>query len=155
MTLVVALFLAGLLLIAAEVLIPGGVIGILGVLLLAGGVYSAYAEYGSTGLLWGSVVAIVLVGAVLAVELVALPKTKIGRHLFLSRSVQGRQTGPAAEDSDIGKTCQTVTPLAPTGFILLDGRKLEAASRSGFIDKNEPVKIVGKESFRLIVSKAP
>jgi membrane-bound ClpP family serine protease len=37
--------------------------------------------------------------------------------------------------------------------VRLGGKKLEAASKSGFIEKNEEVKVTGKDNFRITVSK--
>ena len=153
MSLIVGLFILGVALIAIEVFVPGGIIGIFGILSIIGGVVVSYSEYGVTGV-WisGSVASLLLIG-VLLLEFLVLPKTKLGRRLFLRKAVEGTSAPSIADDDDIGKECVTLTPLSPTGTVLLDGKKVEAASRSGFIPKDETMKVVGKDSFRILVSK--
>ena len=49
MTTVLVLFVAGVLLVAVEILVPGGVLGLLGGLCLLGGVVSAFLQLGPVG----------------------------------------------------------------------------------------------------------
>tara|TARA_B110000305_G_scaffold155893_1_gene172575 strand:+ start:280 stop:744 length:465 start_codon:yes stop_codon:yes gene_type:complete len=153
MTAVVIFFIAGVLLIAAEVILPGGIIGLIGGLLLFGGVATAYSEFGVQGGFIAAAVALVLVLVALYFEFKILPKTKMGQRLFLKKSIQTSNQYSKGEDEMIGLKCETITALAPTGFVRLDGAKIEAASRSGFIEKNERVEVTGRDNFRIIVSK--
>jgi membrane-bound serine protease (ClpP class) len=73
--------------------------------------------------------------------------------LFLNKTIKGVSNYSKASDEVVGQVGKTVTALGPTGFVLLDGVKLEAASKSGFIEKNEQVKVTGNDNFRIIVSK--
>ena len=43
--------------------------------------------------------------------------------------------------------------LGPTGFVMVNGKKLEAFSKSGFIEKNTEVRVTGRDNFRILVSK--
>ncbi len=153
MTVIVLLFIGGVVLIGSEVFLPGGIIGAIGGAMMIGGIAISYTDYGAFGAFLATVIAIALVVVALFIEFRILPNTAMGKRLFMSASVQSSMTYSSAEDDMIGKTCRTVTALAPTGFVLLDGRKLEAASKSGFIEKNEEVKITAKDNFRIIVSK--
>ncbi|NEQ68839.1 MAG: serine protease [Symploca sp. SIO2D2] len=155
MTLILGLFVAGVILVVFEVFVPGGVLGVLGSLCILAGVVVAYDEYGLMGGATSLGVAAILTVIALYVELKILPKTSLGRRLFLTRAIEGDSQAKKEEGSDsiVGKIAQSVTPLAPTGVVSLDGKKMEASSRSGFVDKNVDVKIVGKETFRIIVSK--
>ncbi len=153
MTVIVLLFLVGVILIGCEVFLPGGIIGAIGGAMMIAGIVLSYSEFGPTGALFSTVIAIALVTLALFLEFRILPKTRMGRRLFLSGSVQGSTTYSKGEEDMVGQTCLTLTALGPTGFVLLNGKKLEAASRSGFIEKNEEVKITGRDNFRIIVSK--
>ncbi len=153
MSLVVGLFVLGVALIAIEVFVPGGIIGIMGILSIIAGVFVSYSEFGVNGVWISGSVALLLMIAVLLFEFLVLPKTKLGGRLFLRKAVEGTSQPPLAGDDDIGKECVTLTTLSPTGTVLLDGKKVEAASKSGFISKNETLKVVGKDNFRIIVSK--
>ncbi|OOO00013.1 MAG: hypothetical protein ATN35_09540 [Epulopiscium sp. Nele67-Bin004] len=54
----------------------------------------------------------------------------------------------------IGKEAVTITDLRPSGFIEIDGQKLEVVSNSQFINKSENIKIVGIQGTTLVVSSA-
>lgn len=153
MTVIVILFIVGVVLIGCEVFLPGGIIGAVGAAMMIAGIVLSYSDFGPMGALLSTVVAVALVTMALVFEFKFLPKTRVGQRLFLSGSIQGSTTYSQAEEDVVGQTCLTVTALGPTGFVLLNGKKLEAASRSGFIDKNEEVKVTGKDNFRIIVSK--
>lgn len=153
MTIIIILFLVGILLIAAEVFLPGGIIGLMGGAAMLGGVVMAHSEYGAQGAFIASAVAILLIILALFIEFKILPKTTMGQRLFLSKSVESSNQYSKGEDDMIGKECQTITALMPTGLVMLDGLRLEAASRSGFIEKNERVKVTARDNFRIIVSK--
>ena len=153
MTLIVILFVAGVLLIAAEVILPGGIIGLAGGGALVAGIIVAYNEYGASGAFIAAAVAVVLVVGALIIEFKILPNTPMGQRLFLKNSVESTSTYSKGDDSMIGAEGETITALGPTGFVRIDGRKLEAASRSGFIDKHERIKVTGRDNFRIIVSK--
>lgn len=153
MTMVVILFMAGIILIAAEVFLPGGILGVIGGAAMVGGIVAAHAEFGSFGAAISSSIAFVLVIFALFFEFKILPKTKVGKRLFLQKSVKGVAHYSKAGDDAVGQIGETVTALGPTGFVMLNGVKLEAASKSGFIEKNEKVKVTSKDNFRIIVSK--
>jgi len=150
---IVLLFLAGVALIGSEVFLPGGIIGAIGGALMIGGIAVSYTEFGAFGAFIATIVAITLVVLALFFEFKILPKTPMGKQLFMSGSIEDSTTYSKAGDDVVGQTCRTVTALGPTGFVLLNGKKLEAASKSGFIEKNEEVKVTGKDNFRIIVSK--
>ncbi|MEM9157729.1 MAG: NfeD family protein [Verrucomicrobiota bacterium] len=154
MTLILGLFVAGVILVVFEVFVPGGILGVLGALCILAGIFFAYDGYGITGGISGLGVAGLLTVAALFVEIKILPKTRFGQRFFLTRAIKGNsQEETKQEESLVGQIARSVTPLAPTGVVSLNGKKMEASSKSGFVDKNVDVKIIGKETFRIIVSK--
>lgn len=153
MTLILGLFAAGIILIVFEVFLPGGVLGVLGGICVLAGVIVSYNEFGLVGGFVGFAAAMVLTCLVLYFEFKILPKTAMGKSLFLKRTIEAKTQADVADDSVVGQECTTLTPLAPTGVVVLNGKKVEASSKSGFIEKNVNVRIVGKETFRIIVSK--
>lgn len=153
MTVIILLFLVGVVLIGSEVFLPGGIIGAIGGAMMIGGIVVSYTEFGAFGAFVATIVAITLVVLALFFEFKVLPKTPMGKRLFMSGSIKASTKYSRAGDDVVGQTGRTLTALGPTGFVFLDGKKLEAASRSGFIEKNEEVKVTGKDNFRIIVSK--
>lgn len=155
MTGIILLFAVGTVLLFFEVLVPGGVLGVLAAILLIAGCVVAFAEFGSTGGLSAVVVAVVLVGATLYIELAILPKTSVGRRMFLRSSVSGKtHQAPARREEIVGKTGVAATTLAPSGFVVVDKRRYEAFSQSGLLPQGAAVTVMDVDNFRLIVAKS-
>jgi membrane-bound ClpP family serine protease len=53
----------------------------------------------------------------------------------------------------IGKPATAVTILAPSGYVLVEGRRFEAFCRSGHADRGDALSVIGVDNFRLIVTK--
>lgn len=155
MTGIVLLFALGLVLLFFEVFVPGGVLGVLGGILMLAGCGVAFAEFGTSGGALATVLAVVLIGATLYFELFVLPKTALGRKLFLERAIAARSQPPPADAGEIvGREGQTLTTLAPSGYVVIGGKKYEAASQSGLLPRGTTVKVTGLDNFRLLVSKS-
>ena len=154
MTLIAILFVTGVILLGAEVFIPGGILGVLAVLAMVGGTVLSFVDYGLTGGLLAMGIAIAMVGAVLFFEFAILPKTQLGQRLFLKASIDGT-SAPKREREYVGSTGVAVTALGPTGTIEIDGKRHEAFSRSGFLEAGVDVEVVGEDNFRLIVTSKP
>ena len=90
MTTIVIFFVVGVLFIAAEVFLPGGIVGAIGGLVIIGGVVQAYSEFGSQGAFIAAIVAILLLVAALYLEFKVLPNTRMGSRLFLKESVKAK-----------------------------------------------------------------
>jgi len=151
MTSILLLFVVGLLLLGFEVIVPGGILGAIGGLAMLGGCVIAFGELGITGGGLAVLAAVLLVGLLLYVEFRILPKTAMGRRLFLKAKVTG--TANVAREVDLGgKSGEAVTDLGPTGYVMIEGKRHEAFSRSGFLDIGAKVKVVGMDNFRLIVT---
>tara|TARA_B100000900_G_scaffold370271_1_gene348666 strand:- start:4924 stop:5388 length:465 start_codon:yes stop_codon:yes gene_type:complete len=150
---IILLFLAGVVLIGSEVFLPGGILGAIGGALMIGGIAVSYTEFGAFIAFIATIVAIASVFLALFFEFKILPRTPIGKQLFMSGAIKDSTTYIEAGDDVVGQIGRTVTALGPTGFVLLGSTKLEAASKTGFIEKNEEVRVTGKDNFRITVSK--
>jgi len=149
------LFLIGVMLLAGEVFLPGAIFGIIGALFMAAGCVVSFIELGAGGGTVATVVALGLLGLTLYIELVWLPKTRFGRKLIVESVVGATSQAPLAEkEKVIGKTAEAVTPLAPSGYVLVDGKRYEAFSRSGHAAKGTLLRVIDLDNFRLIVTKS-
>lgn len=153
MTAIALLFLTGALLLAAEVFLPGAIAGIVGGLALLAGSILAFVNFGPGVGTLASFGAVVLVGLMLYVELVWLPKTKFGRRLVVEATVDGQATTAPAK-TIVGKTASALTTLAPSGYVAVDGKRYEAFSRSGHAARGATLTVVDVDNFRLIVSES-
>lgn len=151
MTVIGALFLVGVIFLGLEIFLPGGILGVFAGIALIGGIVLAFVDYGVGGGALAFVVALVLIGIVLYLEIAILPKTRMGKRFFLQSAISG--TTSETRESDLtGKSGVTSTVLGPSGYITIDGHRHEAYSRAGLLEKDVPVKVVGADNFRLIVT---
>jgi len=154
MNLIVLLFALGLVFLILEVITPGPVFGILGGLTLMSGIGVAASRYGASAGVIAAFTAIVAVCATLYAELVWLPKTRFAQR-FSVKSTSGttiRQQNVEAGEV-VGKTAEALTTLAPSGYVLVDGRRYEAFCQSGHAERGAQLQVTGLDNFRLIVTQ--
>jgi membrane-bound ClpP family serine protease len=154
MSAIAAFFIIGAVMLAAEVFVPGGVLGILAALALLAGVVLTFINYGSNAGWLALGGALALTAFILWLEFFVLPKTALGRKLFLKAEIKGASQPPLAErDTVLGQHGVADTMLAPSGYVTVAGKRYEAYSRSGLIAKGEALHVVELDNFRLIVQK--
>jgi membrane-bound serine protease (ClpP class) len=152
-TTIIFLFVIGIIMIGLEIFLPGGILGIFGGLAMLAGCVLAFLEYGAGGGLLAVAAAVFMVAVSLAIEFVYLPRTKFGQRMFLKAAVTGASSQAVDLKSVEGRECESVTVLAPTGVVLLDGKKHEAFCPDGYTPSGTRLVVRGSDNFRLIVSK--
>lgn len=154
MNAIILLFLVGVLLLAGEVFVPGAILGIIGAICMLVGCVLSFSQFGTGGGVLATAVAVALLGLTLYVELIWLPKTRFGRKLIVESTVDATSQPPLADRATIvGKMAESVTPLVPSGYVLVEGRRYEAFSQSGHVAKGTQLRVAGLDNFRLIVTK--
>ena len=151
MNAIILLFVIGILCLVFEVVMPGAVVGVIGGLLMAAGCVLSFIHYGSMYGLLATAAALAALGLMFYVEFRVLPRTRIGRPLFVQSTVGSTSQAPLAGDEIIGRQGETLTTLAPSGYISVDGRRYEAFCRAGHIPLGTQVRVVGRDAFRIIV----
>jgi membrane-bound serine protease (ClpP class) len=149
---IAVLILIGFLMIAAEVFVPGMILGFLGTLCWIAAVSWAYASY---GLAAGTMVlAGVSIAGTLAFigYMAAFPKTFIGRQIINKDA----QSTPAniPELTMLGKKGESLTTLRPAGTARIDGRRHDVIAEGSFIEPHSPIIVVRVEGNNLVVRKA-
>ena len=152
MNAVVLLFLVGVMFLAGEVFVPGAVLGILGGLAMAVGCGVAFAQLGAVGGAVATVAAFALLGFTLYAELIWLPKTRLGKGMVVESKVEATSQPPIAAADIVGKIAVAETPLVPTGYVLVEGKRYEAFSPAGHVAKGASLRVAGQDNFRLIVT---
>lgn len=154
MTAILLLFLLGTVLLVFEVFMPSSILGILGGLAMLAGCVLAFMDYGLGGGSLAVLAGLAILGTALYFELGLLPKTRLGKRFFLHDAIGATSQPPPAEaGAVVGKLCEAATTLAPTGYVLLEGRRYEAFSLCGHVARGTALKVVAVESFRLTVTK--
>jgi membrane-bound ClpP family serine protease len=152
MTLIILLFAIGILLLAAEVMVPGGILGAAGGLMLFAGCVLSFVTLGNTEGLLAVGVTIIAAITVFYIQFKILPKTRFGKRFFLSREISATSTALKEDARDlIGKAAQSVTVLSPSGYVTIDGKRFEAFSQSGQIAPGTELEVIDANSFQIIV----
>lgn len=151
---VLLLFLAGAALITVEFVIPGGICGSAGALMViastALGLYH-YPDY------WLPIVMMEFLGTIASVILgmYLLPRSPFGKLLMLAES-QNAEEGWVNETGNtelMGKTGKVVTPLRPVGTVELGTERLQAVSEGAFIDRGAVVRVIEVHGNRIVVEE--
>ena len=153
MMLIAGLILAALALIFCEVLLPGGILGLLAAICIVVVTAITAAEYGFFAA--SSVFIGVMFAALILtiIEFKMFANTRYGRRFFLKKAVDGHANLKKADESIIGKTGKAVTRLNPSGKIDVEGRNYEAFSQDGYVESGESVTVISQDSFKLIIQK--
>lgn len=153
MTAVLTLFIAAVILVGVELLVPSGLLGVLGGLCLVAGVITAFVQLGGVGGSTATAIALVIGAVTLYLEFVLLPKSRLARKFSMTDTVAGRSQPDLADRAVIGRETLAVTTLAPSGFVELDGRRYEAFCQSGHVSAGARLRIVELDNFRLVVTQ--
>jgi membrane-bound serine protease (ClpP class) len=155
MNAIVIFFITGVLLLTAEIFLPGAIAGILGAIALLIGSVLSFREFGFAGGMVASSAALGLLVLMLYVELVVLPKTAFGRKLVVQAKVDATSQPPVARlEAVVDRPAEALTTLAPSGYVMVDGQRYEAFCRSGHAAKGASLRVVGVDNFRVIVTQS-
>lgn len=155
MSLIAICFLTGLVLLALDVFVASFVMGALGALALAGGCVLVWRDYGALAGGLAGAGALGLLALAIWLELVVLPKTKFGRGLVVQSKVDATsQPAPADAAAVVGQPAEALTVLAPSGYVLVGGRRYEAHCQSGHAAKGAALRVTGVDNFKLTVTRA-
>jgi membrane-bound serine protease (ClpP class) len=152
MTLIVGLVITAFVLFFFEIFLPGGVLAVIGGILLLTASALAYTEFGPA---WAALLFFGgLIGALVMffLEIRFISRSRFGRQLSLQTSISA-QLNPRDDEKLVGTEGVTLTILAPSGKVELDGRIYTASAQSGFLEKGVPVRVIRSETFKLIVEK--
>ncbi len=153
MSLVLLLFVTGIILLALELIVPGLVLGIAGGLAMLAGVALAFRENGSHGGWLAAAGAGVVLAAVIYAELVWLPKSRLAKFFSMGMTLAGKSQPPVAvADEVVGAEAVAETTLAPSGYVRVAGRRYEAFCQNGFAAEGARLRVRSVDNFRLIVT---
>ena len=153
MSIIFGLLIAAFILVFFEVILPGGILGIIAVICVISASWIAGADYGAgIGILTlvGSAAAIAIL---VFIEFKLLARTSLGSAFFLKSSVTGHSNIAPAEASITGKKGIALTRLNPSGKVAIDGKSYEAHSQDGYIESDQLIQVVAQDNFKLIIKK--
>lgn len=152
MDMILLLIAIAFLLFFMEIFMPGGILAIIGGVLMIGASWLTFEEYGilpAVALFLGTAV----LGVVLFfVEVKLLTQSPLGSQFRLESQITA-SVNDREEEGLAGMSGVTLTTLAPSGKVQIDGKIYQASAQEGYLEKGTPVSVVRPETFKLIVAK--
>lgn len=149
---VIIMFVIGLILLIAELFVPGGILGVIGGALMVMSVI--FAGESVTHMVLSIIIAMIIavVGMVILMKFFG-KKLHVFNKLVL-RDATTSEEGYVSNENRIeliGKVGQTLTALRPAGVVQVDDERLDVVSEGTFIDAHKQVTIVKVEGSRIVV----
>jgi membrane-bound serine protease (ClpP class) len=138
-----------------ELVLPtGGLLALLCALSAIGSIVLGFMHHPTLGM---SLLALYSAAApfLLVFGLRMATKSRLGRRLVLSAEDPARTGAGIAEAPSglpsVGTVGEAITPLRPSGFVRIDGRRLDASAEGNLIDAGTPIEVVSVRDGQLRV----
>ena len=151
----IAVFLAGVLMIIVEILLP--TVGLLAGLGVAAMLYSiVLALGGDIGALTALGIALIISVVLFLLIVSRLPSNKLWNKVVLqnrSRTEEGFVSAVGKPEL-VGKSGEVLTELRPSGTARIDGRPVDVISEGAFIQKGKSIVVLSVNGSRVVVREA-
>lgn len=148
----IILFIIGSILLLAEAFVPGGIVGLIGgsmmvISLLFAGENIVHMAYSLL-----IAMAIAIIGMVVLVKFF-----EKNLHIFSKLVLRDATTTEEGYVSNvnridlIGKEGKTLTPLRPSGTVLINDERIDVVTEGNYVDSDKKVKIIEVEGSRIVV----
>lgn len=149
----------GLALVVADVfLVSAGLLAVGAGAALVTAIFLGFTQHGMVTGLVMLLLSAVGVPVAISLSMKALPRTAIGKKLILSGPDPDALRGAAADANLaalVGRTGRTVSMLRPSGFAVIDSRRVDVVTRGEVIDADVPIRVLAVDSNRVVVAAAP
>lgn len=149
---IISLFVLGVILIFLEIIVPGGILGTIGVILLATGIFMV-ADSTAQGIAYVSSMLLVL-GILLALSF-RFPQTRRFWNRLSLTTTQTKSEGYVAPNQDLecflGCEGVALSQLRPAGTADFNGNRLDVVTEGGFISREARIKVIEVEGTRVVV----
>lgn len=146
------LLIVGLVLVGAEVFIPGGILGTIGGIALFGAVIIAFMNFSPATAVVITGVIVLLVGVAIALWIKFFPRTWVGRKMMVSEDLHDSVGTEAGLPQLVGKAGRASSSLHPGGFAEIEGRRVDVVTQGEMIDKGTAITVIEVESNRVVVA---
>lgn len=149
-----ALFILGLVLVVIEIIVPGfGLPGISGIIFVIVGVVLAMDSV--VNAIFSISIAIIITTIIVIILVKRGFKSRLFNSIVLTNETK-KEKGYLSSEVDeglISKEGITVSELRPSGFIDIDGERIDVLSDEGFISKGIKIKVVRIEGSKIFVRR--
>ena len=146
--LILVLYIGGVVAMAVEMFVPGGIIGTAGFLVLCGSIVYAYTSgHGTLGTI------LLVLTVALAPLFFVIWKSVLSRFLALRTTERGFSASGLPSELE-GKEGVASSGLRPSGTALIEGKRYTVVTRGEMLDKGARVQVLEVSGNRVIVRKA-
>ena len=148
------LFIAGIILLLLEIVVPGGVLGLLGLGAIILSFFMSTDNNVEMGISLVIAIVVALGGAFVMMKFFKRKLTPF-KKMVLNDSLN-TESGYVSNQNRyelIGKQGKTTTPLRPSGTVLIDEEYVDVVTEGGYLDKDVLVNIIKVEGSRVVVRK--
>ena len=140
----------GMILIGAEIYVPGAVLGVIGGIALFAAVITGFAAFGPLGGAYALAGIVVCTIIMVIIWMKYFPGSRIGKKIIVEQSLSASKA--SSDYSDLaGKEGVTASELRPSGFAVIDGKRIDVVTQGEMISKGEKVKVIKIEGSRVVV----
>lgn len=148
----IIIFLIGVAFIIAEFFLPGAIAGLVGLALVIVSILLAGGNVVHMGIAVLIALVVAIVGMVIIVKFFG-KKVKIFNKMILKDATDTAHgyVSNVNRYELVGKLAQSMTPLRPSGTIMLEGERIDAVTEGGYVDAGKTVEIIKVEGSRTVV----
>ncbi len=149
----ILLLMCGLVLVFIEFYLPGAILGTIGaILLVLAVVFFALQATALWPVLLFFLVTVGLVVLTIKFALWSIRAARPDRSIYSRHDQEGFQAS-AFESSLVGEQGIVDADLKPAGFILIEGKRYQALSKTGYLPRGVEVVVTGGEGAHLVVKR--
>ena len=146
----IILVVAGLMLIGAEIFMPGGILGTFGGIALIIAIIIGFREFGP---LRGTYSAMVfMVGVAMALWIKVFPRTGIGKCMTVSRDLSDSKATESGIAQLVGQEGEAASDLRPAGFATIEGKRVDVVTQGEMISRGSRIRVLAVESNHVVVT---
>jgi membrane-bound serine protease (ClpP class) len=146
------LLITGLVLIGAEIFVPGGILGSIGAVALFGAVIAGFVAFPGFGA-WIALGIVLLSGLAMYLWIRFFPQTGLGKRMTVARDLHdSKATNPDMEEL-VGKDGVATSDLRPGGFADIAGARVDVITRGEMLAKGTRLRVIDVESNRVVVKE--
>jgi len=150
LTIIILLIFIGLVMLVLEILVvPGGILGIISLAIMAFGIYLSYVNYGSTA---GHITLASTVAGTLLIIGVSL-KTGAWNYFANKTVLEGKMNVIDETLVKAGDVGICISELRPMGTALFNDERMEVTTEGEQIPVRTPVKVIRIENNKIFVTR--
>ena len=143
--LAIALFVVGVVLLFAEIFLPGVIIGLVGFGMVVASIYFGFKQAQGLG------IALLVMGALLVPVFAILWYHVISKKFAVRRTLVEALSADVGLKELIGKDGVAITNLRPAGAAEVDGKRVDVVADGEMVEKGTRIKVVEVEGNRIVV----